>query len=226
MPSPESKAQNSSQLNPETAGTTPAPQFDYKNDIGSLHDLMFNTPLDGRASPYMKNASVSGFSSDTIMQKSYNESIIWPFEAAFSTRRAVLVDDVSDYMVEGFETRGWGEPARQAVVIPIYIDNNELPSAIVVMGLNSRRPYDKDYSDWIDLTRLSLNSLLTAVKGREADAIRAEWVITSCLTCLAIYTLLSRPGIFLNSIGRRRHSLAMPLMSSVGLSNWFLRDSI
>lgn len=174
MPSPGTKAQTSTQLSPENSGTSVAQASEDRTDSAALHDLLFATPMDGRASPYPKNASVSGFSSDTVVQKNFHHSIIWPFEEAFSTRRAVPMEDISDYVVEGFEIRGWGEPARQAVVIPIYVDNNELPSAIIVMGLNSRRPYDKDYSDWIDLTRLSLNSLLTAVKGREADALRAE----------------------------------------------------
>jgi hypothetical protein len=81
---------------------------------------------------------------------------------------------IPDYVVEGFEIRGWGEHAREAVVVPITVDDADLPVALLVMGLNSRRPYDEDYEAWIELTRLSLNSLLTAVKGRESDLIRAE----------------------------------------------------
>lgn len=118
----------------------------------------------------------SGFSSETVVPERprMRPDRMWPFDEVFSTRRAVHVENIPDYVVEGFEVRGWGEPAREAVVIPIVADNAELPSALLILGLNSRRPFDKDYSDWIDLTRLSLNSLLTAVKGREADISRAE----------------------------------------------------
>lgn len=119
----------------------------------------------------------SGVSSETVVPerlKTTTPDRTWPFDQVFSTGRAVLVENIPDYAGEGFETRGWGELAREAVIVPIVADNAELPSALLILGLNSRRPLDKDYADWIDLTRLSLNSLLTAVKGREADISRAE----------------------------------------------------
>ena len=76
--------------------------------------------------------------------------------------------------IEGFELRGWGEHAREAVVIPIGSEDSDWPNCILILGLNTRRPYDKEYNNWIELLHLSLNSLLTAVKGREADITRAE----------------------------------------------------
>lgn len=107
-------------------------------------------------------------------QKIPESAVIWPFAAAFSSRGTVHVPNIPDYVVEGFELRGWGEHAKEAIVIPIVVDDTDIPAAVLVMGLNSRRPYDDDYASWIDLFRLSLNALLTAVKGREADLIRAE----------------------------------------------------
>ncbi|KAI5119585.1 hypothetical protein M0805_006470 [Coniferiporia weirii] len=100
--------------------------------------------------------------------------VVWPFADAFSSRKPVHVPSIPDYVVEGFELRSWGERAREAIVIPIVVDDTDIPAAMLVLGLNSRRPYDEDYASWVDLFRLSLNALLTAVKGREADLIRAE----------------------------------------------------
>lgn len=99
---------------------------------------------------------------------------LWPFAEVLVSRRPVHVPALPNYVVEGFEIRGWGEPAREAVLIPITVEGTELPAAVLVMGLNSRRPYDEEYQNFIDLFRLSMNSLLFAIRGRQADLIRAE----------------------------------------------------
>ncbi|KAI0320178.1 hypothetical protein OF83DRAFT_1281345 [Amylostereum chailletii] len=99
-------------------------------------------------------------------------SPFWPFEEAFSARKDMHVEHLPSYVVDGFELRGWKEHAREAVLIPITVDDSDIPGGILVLGLNSRRPYDEDYRGWIDILRVSLCALLTAVQGREADAMR------------------------------------------------------
>ncbi|KAL5511938.1 hypothetical protein ACEPAH_5157 [Sanghuangporus vaninii] len=113
-------------------------------------------------------------SSTRSIRRIQENAILWPFAEAFLTRRPVHVANLPDYVVEGFELRGWGEHAREAIVIPICVEDADVPGAMLVLGLNSRRPYDADYANWIDLFRLAMNTMLTAVKGREADLIRAE----------------------------------------------------
>ncbi|TDL18928.1 hypothetical protein BD410DRAFT_792720 [Rickenella mellea] len=120
-------------------------------------------------------ASVTGSShSSPTSTSDPSPRSLWPFIEAFTSRRAVHAAHLPPHITEGFAPRGWGEIAREAVVIPIAADDADVPGAVLILGLNSRRPYDDDYASWIDLTRVSLNALLTAVKGRESDALRAE----------------------------------------------------
>jgi hypothetical protein len=97
----------------------------------------------------------------------------WPFADAFAARGAVHVPYLPAYVVDGFATRCWGEHAREAVIIPLKSEGSNAPSCLLVLGLNSRLPYGRGYRAWIDLVRLSLGALLTAVQGREADVTRA-----------------------------------------------------
>ncbi|KAL5528950.1 hypothetical protein ACEPAG_4924 [Sanghuangporus baumii] len=122
-----------------------------------------------------RSSSVRSANSSTRSIRKIQESaIFWPFAEAFANRLPVRVSNLPDYVVEGFELRGWGEHAREAIVIPICVEDTDVPGAMLILGLNSRRPYDADYANWIDLFRLAMNAMLTAVKGREADLIRAE----------------------------------------------------
>ena len=129
---------------------------------------------DSRLTTDSGSAWSSETSSTTAKQRLPKPSTIWPFEEAITSRRSVHVPNLPDYIVEGLEVRGWGEPAREAVIIPVVVDDQDLPCAVVVLGLNSSRGYDSEYPNWVDLLRLSLNALMTAAKGREADLIRAE----------------------------------------------------
>ena len=70
--------------------------------------------------------------------------MIWPFVEAFSSRHAVHVPHIPAYIVDGYDVRGWGEHAREAVVIPLVADDSDMPRAFLVLGLNTRRGYDDD----------------------------------------------------------------------------------
>jgi hypothetical protein len=97
----------------------------------------------------------------------------WPFAEAFASRTAMHVPSVPSYVTDGFERRCWQEHAREAVIVPLVSDDSDVPDCLLVLGLNSRLTYGEQYMGWIDLLRISLNALLTAVRGREADVTRA-----------------------------------------------------
>lgn len=145
------------------------------------------TPNPGPSANVSKSPSVSSSTSQSSIGD-VQAGFAWPIEDGFSTRRSVHVPNIPRHAVEGFQIRGWNEHAREAVVIPITTDDADLPVAVLILGLNSRRPYDEDYEAWIELTRLALNSLLTAVKGRESDLKRAEFVFI-----LLFFTFTSQP---------------------------------
>lgn len=70
--------------------------------------------------------------------------------------------------------RGWNEHVREAVVIPITAEGETGAAAVLILGINSRRPYDDAYANWIDVMRMTLGSALNAVLGREAETRRAD----------------------------------------------------
>lgn len=43
----------------------------------------------------------------------------------------------------------------------------------LIPGVNTRRPYDEDYHDWIEVMQINLGALFTSVLGQEADIRRA-----------------------------------------------------
>lgn len=77
------------------------------------------------------------------------ETDSWPFKEALQTRRIVLVENCSALIAQ-YPTRIWDELPNSAVVVPIANDSDEgIPSAVIVIGLSIRRPFDEDYESFL-----------------------------------------------------------------------------
>ncbi|BEJ11189.1 hypothetical protein CspHIS471_0106110 [Cutaneotrichosporon sp. HIS471] len=99
---------------------------------------------------------------------SYDNSF-WPIRKALETGQCVLVDNIQHY-INGFPIRQWDELPDQAIVVPINNDpENKVPQAVMVMGLNVRRPFDEQYEDWIHMIRGYLSATLAAVTILEEE---------------------------------------------------------
>lgn len=108
-----------------------------------------------------------------------SEPWTWPIAEAVASRCPVLVPSLPAEVAEPLSRRAWGDIPRQAIVVPICAFEGDgvdsaLPHAVLVLGINPRRPYDKDYEDWVDLFRMSLGVSLAAVLNWEAETQRAE----------------------------------------------------
>lgn len=79
-----------------------------------------------------------------------------------------------DLMEDVGRERGWKDRVRQAVVIPIISEDDNAETAVLILGINTRRPYNEIYSNWIDVMQMTLGSALHAVLGREAETRRAD----------------------------------------------------
>ncbi|CED83967.1 response regulator receiver sensor signal transduction histidine kinase [Phaffia rhodozyma] len=95
----------------------------------------------------------------------------WPIAQALTTNEMVFVEDCSS-LVTGFEVRSWPELPETAVVIPISDEDSR--KIVFICGLNSRRPYDKDYQSWIRLLKYQLASGLKGVASFQAQLVKAE----------------------------------------------------
>ncbi|KAF8521353.1 hypothetical protein JB92DRAFT_2891561 [Gautieria morchelliformis] len=124
-----------------------------------------------------RHSTVSNASSDS--GSSQTPSLwMWPIAEAVSSCQTVLVPSLPSEVAETL-SRAWGDVPRQAVVIPIWAykgnsSDSLLPQAVLVLGLNLRRPYNKACEEWVDLLRISLGGSLAAVLIWEAEKQRAE----------------------------------------------------
>ncbi|KAF8324461.1 uncharacterized protein EI90DRAFT_3129926 [Cantharellus anzutake] len=98
----------------------------------------------------------------------------WIAEAS-RQKQAILVPSLPLSATEGVgKNRGWNDTVRDAIVIPISAEGRELDQAVLILGVNTRAPYNREYASWIDVVRMTLSSALTAVLSREAETQRAN----------------------------------------------------
>ncbi|KAH6642996.1 hypothetical protein C7974DRAFT_114273 [Boeremia exigua] len=90
--------------------------------------------------------------------------------------------DLPASMMDGLEWRGFGDACRDVVVCPVHPTTGETFLGFLVMGVNPRRPYDDDYSLFVQLLSRQLATSLASVvlfeeeirRGRKAAKLAAE----------------------------------------------------
>ncbi|POS87594.1 hypothetical protein EPUL_001719, partial [Erysiphe pulchra] len=96
-----------------------------------------------------------------------NDNFISQLRKAMKAERPILLttDDntLSRELIDGLELRGFEDPCRSAVIFPIRPITGEVTLGLLVMGINPRRPYDDDYSLFIQLLSRQLATSLASV---------------------------------------------------------------
>lgn len=134
--------------------------------------MAFGPGADRLSSPTL--SAISALSSGSGRQYIVSNDSSWPIQKALASRQSVIVEDCRD-LVQGFPVRAWDELPFAAAVVPICSDNStEMPEAVIIIGLNVRRPLDAEYDEWIHLLRSQLASALSSVKAHEAEQRRQE----------------------------------------------------
>lgn len=77
-------------------------------------------------------------------------------------------------LLEGMEWRGFGDPCQAAVVCPVSLTGEESILGFLVMGINPRRPYDDDYSLFVQLLSRQLATSMAAVVLFEEEIARGK----------------------------------------------------
>lgn len=117
-------------------------------------------------------SAISAMSSGSGRQYLTSNASSWPIQKALATRQSVIVEDCQD-IIQGYPVRAYGELPFAAAVVPICSDTStDLPEAVLIIGLNPRRPLDTDYDGWIHVLRSQLASSLMSVKAHEAERAR------------------------------------------------------
>ncbi|CAE6495191.1 unnamed protein product [Rhizoctonia solani] len=141
------------------------------------------SPATSRASPRIPIAgSPLGSTASTIQLPP--TSPIKGFENGIDLAKIIasgtieLIDPLPSQLAQGLDGRGFKDVPRAAAVLPIntYMTQGRgrhngrvLPYAVLLLGLNTRRPYDADCASWLESVGASLSNQLTVVLQREAD---------------------------------------------------------
>jgi signal transduction histidine kinase len=77
-------------------------------------------------------------------------------------------------LLDGLDWRGFGDPCTSIVVCPIHPTTGETSLGFVVLGVNPRRPYDDDYSLFVQLLARQLATSLASVVLFEEEIRRGQ----------------------------------------------------
>ena len=103
--------------------------------------------------------------------------------------------DLPETLTAGIQWRGYGEPSV-AVIFPLLAGTRTL--GFLLMGLNSRRPYDDDYQRFIKLLSGQLSTALhSAVLMEQATLNQAELSRQLALRTQEVAESQKRYGVFL-----------------------------
>jgi PAS domain-containing protein len=102
-----------------------------------------------------------------------DESFMRAVKAACTSTEIELFDlegrpDIKAKIMEDPPTRGFGDEPHNAVICPIVPTTHKGVVAILVLGVNPRRPYDSDYAEFVQgLARIISSSLASVLLVNE-----------------------------------------------------------
>lgn len=100
------------------------------------------------------------------------------FREAMSSGKPTLIrveDGTLDPVVfDGLDWRGFGDACHAAVICPIQLTSGESILGFLVMGINPRRPYDDDYSLYVQLLSRQLATSMASVVLFEEEIARGR----------------------------------------------------
>ncbi|CAK3760080.1 Histidine kinase NIK1 [Lecanosticta acicola] len=100
------------------------------------------------------------------------------FREVLNTNKPVLLEvgssDLPEGLMEGLQSRGFGDPIKAVVVCPIHPTTGESVLGFLVLGVNPRRPYDDDYSLFLQLLSRQLATSLASVVLFEEEIRRGQ----------------------------------------------------
>ena len=100
------------------------------------------------------------------------------FREAMKGDRTIFlsVDDgtLDAMFFEGIDWRGFGDPCTAAVCCPVHLTAGESTMGFLIMGVNPRRPYDDDYSLYVQLLSRQLATAMASVVLFEEEIARGK----------------------------------------------------
>jgi PAS domain-containing protein len=94
------------------------------------------------------------------------EGFVPAFREAMRTREPTILHTrdgtLPEHLLKGIEWRGFGDPCREAIIIPVRPTHNENVVAFLLVGMNPRRAYDEDYQTFSAMLNRQLATSLAA----------------------------------------------------------------
>src|SRR2546423_3165357 len=115
---------------------------------------------------------------ERIDLKSGKEGFVAAFRLAMASDKPIVLSEedktLDTNLLDGIEWCGWGDPSRAVVVCPIRPTTGESTLGFLVMCTNPRRPYDEDYSLFVQLLGRQLATSIASVVLFEEEIRRGE----------------------------------------------------
>ena len=67
-----------------------------------------------------------------------------------------------DELTEGIKWRGYGDPCKEAIIIPVRPTNGENVFAFLLIGVNPRRAFDEEYKAFVHMLNRQLTNSLAS----------------------------------------------------------------
>lgn len=110
------------------------------------------------------------WSSDRGLSSMFREALTTPNPLLLETETGSLPKS----LIDGLRCRGFGDPCRAAVVLPIRPTKLEDTMGLLVIGLSPRRPYDNDYRQYISLLSQKITTSLASTVLLEEETRRGR----------------------------------------------------
>jgi PAS domain S-box-containing protein len=100
------------------------------------------------------------------------------FRSAVKTDKPIILSEkdgtLDMELLRGIQWRGYGDPSSSVVICPIHPTTGESTLGFLVMGTNPRRPFDEDYSLFVQLLARQLATSVASVVLFEEEIRRGE----------------------------------------------------
>lgn len=127
------------------------------------YSLIYSISKQGE--PVLEASTITEETGNAIKQE-------WPADKIYQTGKPVYIPNISDYFVKvpaGF----WPEPPKEALVCPTKANDGTI-SGFIVVGISSRRGFDKEYQSFLESIAGSVSTVINTIRSFEEERKRAE----------------------------------------------------
>jgi PAS domain S-box-containing protein len=117
-------------------------------------------------------------SPDTFDLREKDEGLGPAFRKAMRTLEPIMLQTkegtLPESLLEGIEWRGYGDPCREALILPLRPTNADNVCALLLLGINPRRAYDQEYKSFTAMLYRHIATSLASVLLFEDEVRRSK----------------------------------------------------